>query len=312
MQSSPRESSLGLRVPRSAERRSGPPEPLPSSIVDDVIRRALDEDLRTGDLTSESAVPEAARAHARLVAKQHGRIAGLAVFGRVFQLCDSTCEVELVAADGDACEPRQELARVHGNARALLAAERTALNLLQRMSGVATQTARFVELCEGRARVLDTRKTNPTLRAFDKFAVRCGGGENHRTGLYDEVMLKENHIELAGQPLAAVLRQVRETVGDTRITCEARDETEARTAVEGGADVVLLDNMTPEILTALVPQLRELARSTGNDVELEASGGVNEDTIAEFSKTGVDRISVGGLTHSAPALDLSLYLEPAS
>ncbi len=232
------------------------------------------------------------------------------MFARVFELCDSDVSIELRSRDGASCEPGSELALLEGDARALLAAERTALNLMQRMSGIATQTARFVALCEGRARVLDTRKTTPTLRHLEKFSVTCGGGENHRFGLFDEVMLKENHTDLAGRPLAEVLEKVRSEVGTMRITCEARDADEARVATSGGADVVLLDNMSCADMKALVPELRELAEKRGSAVELEASGGIDETTIAAVSQTGVDRISVGGLTHSAPALDLSLYLEP--
>lgn len=285
---------------------------VPQEWLDELIRRALDEDLGSGDRTSLAVVPGAARARARLIAKAPGRIAGLGVFARVFELCDPEVKLELLSRDGAVCTPGDELALISGTARALLAAERTALNFMQRMSGIATRTARYVELCGGRARVLDTRKTTPTLRHLEKFAVLCGGGVNHRFGLFDEVMLKENHIELAGRPLAEVLPRVRAEVGEMNITCEARDAEEARVATTGGADVVLLDNMSCAEMAALAPVLRELARKRGFEVELEASGGIDESTIAGVSKTGVDRISVGGLTHSAPALDLSLYLEPVS
>jgi nicotinate-nucleotide pyrophosphorylase (carboxylating) len=161
-------------------------------------------------------------------------------------------------------------------------------------------------------RILDTRKTTPGLRLLEKYAVRCGGGENHRFGLYDEVMVKENHIELAGRSIEAVLEDLRRAVGTgVRITSEARDEREAIAAVDGGADVVLLDNMSPKELTRLCPILRARAAERGRPIELEASGGVDERTIGEIAKSGVDRISIGALTHSAPALDLSLELEPA-
>lgn len=285
---------------------------VPREWLDDLIQRALAEDLADGDRTSLAAIPEHARASAHLVAKAQGRLAGLGAFARTFELCDSEVEVELLSSDGSDCRPGEELARVRGGARALLGAERTALNLIQRASGIATRTARYVALCEGRARLLDTRKTTPTLRHLEKYSVVCGGGENHRFGLFDEVMLKENHIDLAGRPLEEVLASVRASVGEMRITCEARDGDEARIATRGGADVVLLDNMSCETMARLVPELRELARQAGRLVEFEASGGIDESTLGAVSRTGVDRISVGGLTHSAPALDLSLYLEPLS
>jgi len=282
-------------------------------VVDRFVKPALDEDRGGGDLSSFHAVPEAARARAHLVSRSAGVLAGLAVFARAFELCDPRARVELLVEDGAAIAPGQELARIEGSARALLAAERTALNFVQRLSGIATLTARYVERAAagGRARVLDTRKTTPGLRLFEKYAVRCGGGENHRFGLFDEVMLKENHIELAGRPIADVLRGMRKALGPrVRITCEARDEAEARAGVEGGADVVLLDNLGPAELERLCPLLREQARAQGTTVELEASGGIDLESVAAFSRSGVDRISVGALTHSAPALDLALDLEP--
>ena len=303
--------------------RSGPPPPLEAPEIDRAVRAALDEDRGAGDLTSNTAVPEKARARASLVAKAEGTLAGLPVFARAFELCDRRARVELLLADGARCRKGDVVARVEGPARALLLAERTALNFVQRLSGTATLTARYVRLAReaalvddrilGAPRILDTRKTTPGLRALEKYAVRCGGGENHRFGLYDEVMVKENHIELAGRSIEAVLADLRRAVGPAvRITCEARDEKEASAAVDGGADVVLLDNMSPAELARLVPVLRARARSLGRAVELEASGGVDERTIGEVARSGVDRVSIGALTHSAPALDLSLELEPLS
>ena len=214
-----------------------------------------------GDLSSLHSVPAGARARGRLVAKAAGTLAGLGVFARTFELCDPAVEIETSAEDGQRVRPGDAIAGLAGDARALLLAERTALNFLQRMSGIATLTARYVELAGGRARILDTRKTTPGLRAFDKYAVRCGGGENHRFGLFDEVMIKDNHVDLAGRPLAELVRQVRAGVGAAvRVTVEARDEDEARAAVLGGADVVLLDNMSPGQLSALCPVLRRLSR----------------------------------------------------
>ncbi|MBK7642910.1 MAG: carboxylating nicotinate-nucleotide diphosphorylase [Planctomycetes bacterium] len=298
----------GLPAPRR-----GLPPPLAREVLDPFAKAALEEDRGGGDLSSFHAVPERARARAHLVARSSGVLCGLALFARVFELCDPRAKVELLAEDGARIAPGQELARVEGSARALLTAERTALNFVQRLSGIATLTARYVERAAagGAARVLDTRKTTPLLRVLEKYAVRCGGGENHRFGLFDEVMLKENHIELAGRPIPDVLRGIRRALGPrVRITCEARDEREARAGVEGGADVVLLDNLKPAELTRLVPLLREQARALGNSIEFEASGGIDLESIAAFSRTGVERISVGALTHSAPALDLALDLEP--
>ena len=291
--------------------RVGPPEPLTHEELDAVLRPALEEDRGTGDLSGLHAVPAGTRARARLVAKAAGRLAGLDVFARAFELCDPKARVELTARDGAVVAPGDELARIEGDARALLVAERTALNFLQRLSGIATRTARFVDLAGGRARILDTRKTTPLLRKLERYAVRCGGGENHRFGLFDEVMLKENHIDLAGKPLPELLASVRAAVGDeVRITCEARDEAEAEAAARGGADVVMLDNLSPERMAAVAPRLRTIANEAGRALELEASGGVDERTLEAVAQSGVDRISIGGLTHSVQSLDLSLYLEP--
>lgn len=296
--------------------RLGPPPPLTQAEIDAVLRPALAEDRGGGDLTSTTAVPEGARARARLFPKSPGVIAGLPVFCRAFELCDPTCRIERLVEDGARVARGQDLVVVEGLARALLTAERTALNFVQRMSGTATLTARFVELARAAGmqpvRILDTRKTTPNLRRLEKYAVRCGGGENHRFGLFDEVMVKENHIELAGRSIEAVLGDLRRAVGSSvRITSEARDEREAIAGVDGGADVILLDNLSPEEMARLCPLLRERARSRGRHVELEASGGIDERTIAAVVRSGVDRISIGALTHSAPALDLSLDLQPS-
>lgn len=295
--------------------RRGIPPALARDVVDRFVRPALEEDRGGGDLTSSTAVPEKARARARLLAKSQGVLAGLAVFARVFELCDPRAKITLAREDGSRFARGDVLATVEGSARALLTAERTALNFIQRMSGTATLTSRYVELARAgggeRVRVLDTRKTTPGLRVLEKYAVRCGGGENHRFGLYDEVMVKENHIELAGKPIPDVLRDLRRAVGaSVRITSEARDEREALAGIEGGADVILLDNMTVAELTRLCPILRLRAAANGREVELEASGGIDLATTAAIAATGVDRLSVGALTHSAPAMDLSLELEP--
>jgi nicotinate-nucleotide pyrophosphorylase (carboxylating) len=245
------------------------------------------------------------------VAKASGVLAGLPVFEATFRACDPECTVRLLRADGDVLVAGDRIAEVEGKAQSLLLAERTALNFLQRMCGVATATARLVGLAAGRVRILDTRKTTPGLRAFEKYAVRCGGGDNHRFGLYDQVMIKENHIDLSGSDCESVTRRVRAGVGaGVVMTVEARDPEEARAAIRGGADVVLLDNMTPSDLTSLMPSLRALAQELGSGVQFEASGGIDRNTLEQYAAVGIDRVSIGALTHSSPSLDLSLYMEP--
>jgi nicotinate-nucleotide pyrophosphorylase (carboxylating) len=284
---------------------------LPTKDLDRWIRLAIEEDLGKGDLTSENAVDGELRARARLVAKESGVLACSRLFELTFRFCDPTCNLRWSRMDGDVLEPGDQVVEVEGNARALLLAERTALNFLQRMCGVATATAELVALAQGRVRVLDTRKTTPGLRAAQKYSVCCGGGENHRFGLFDQVMIKENHIEMSGLNCEAVTAKVRAAVGpEILMTVEARDGEEAFQAVRGGADVVMLDNMAPAVITELVPQLRELAEERGRAVQFEASGGIDAKTLSTYADCGIDRISVGALTHSAPALDLSLYVEP--
>ncbi len=290
--------------------RELPVHELDRTVLDGLIDAALSEDLGPGDVTSETVVPAEAFARGELLARVPGVVAGLGVFARVFERVSPACAVALLAADGDPVRPGDVLARVTGPGRALLAAERTALNFAQRLSGTATATARFVELAAGKARILDTRKTTPGLRALEKYAVRCGGGENHRSGLYDEAMLKDNHLDLAGRPLAELVGRLRSERPGVRVTAEARDESEARAAVRAGADVVMLDNMNAAELARLAPLLREEARAASVAVELEASGGVDLGNVAEIAASGVDRISIGALTHSAPSLDLSFAVVP--
>jgi nicotinate-nucleotide pyrophosphorylase (carboxylating) len=280
---------------------------LEASRFDSFLRSALEEDVGSGDVTTEGLLDGERRAEARLVAKAPGILAGIDVFRRVFELLDPDFEVVRALADGAALQPGAEVLVAHGRARALLTGERTALNLVQRLSGIATRTAAFVAAVGGRARVLDTRKTTPGLRLLEKHAVCCGGGENHRFGLFDQAMVKNNHVDLAGRDLAELVRELRGRHGAKLvITAEARDEAEARAAIAGGADVLLLDNFTPAALGELIPRLRQVS----DTIELEASGGVTLENAAAFARAGVDRISVGGLTHSAPALDLSLRLAP--
>lgn len=275
--------------------------------IDPLVRAALAEDVGAGDRTSEVAVSEGTLGRGSLIARSEGVIAGLDVFQHTFSVLDPAVRSRVEVRDGQRVTPGDEVARLEGPARALLAGERTALNFIQRLSGIATLTASFVEAASGRARILDTRKTTPGLRRLEKYAVRCGGGENHRFGLNDEAMLKDNHLDLAGREVGELVAELRERNGASfRITVEARDEAEALAAAASGADVVLLDNMTPAHICALAPGLR--AAATG-PLELEASGGVTLESVSALADAGVDRISVGALTHSAPALDLSLILE---
>ena len=276
--------------------------------VSELVAAALAEDLGDGDLTSDATVPADARGRAKIVQKQSGVVAGLDVAAEAFRQTGAGALDKLVV-EGTWSEavPRQ-VAVVAGPARALLAGERVALNLLGHLSGVATLTARFVAASRsegGRAVILDTRKTTPLLRSLEKAAVRVGGGQNHRMGLDDAILVKENHIALAGG-LAEAVAAARAAHPDLPIEVECRDATDVEAALATGASRLLLDNMDLEDLGAAVAA-RDA--SAGPPVALEASGGVGLDTVAAISATGVDFISVGALTHSAPALDLSLLLE---
>ncbi len=279
--------------------------------LQDLVARALAEDLGAGDITSEAVVPADADATARIVQKQPGVVFGL----------DAAAEAFAQAGAGgfDVLQPEGEwrdsvpadVALARGPARALLAAERTALNLLCHLSGVATLTARFVDAVRGSgAIVLDTRKTTPGLRLLEKAAVVAGGGRNHRLGLYDAVLIKENHIALSGG-LAEAVRRARQAEPERELEVECQNAEEVEQALGAGAERLLLDNMTPEELRAAVAVRDAAGGADGPAATLEASGGVDLDNVAEVAATGVDFISVGALTHSAPALDLSMALEPA-
>ena len=268
----------------------------------DLVRRALDEDVGSGDATSEAVVPESARARARIHQKAPGVVAGLAAAEEVFRQCDPELRLERRVEEGVWREDGPVL-EAEGSARALMAAERTALNLLGRLSGVATATAVAVRATtDTSARVLDTRKTTPGLRALEKAAVRAGGGTNHRFGLFDAILIKENHAALAGGVGAAV-RAARERRPDLKVMVECEDREDVDAALAAGAEWLLLDEMSPA-------QLREVVAHVAGRAQLEASGGVTPATLREFAQTGVDFVSLGAITHSAPALDLSLLLEP--
>jgi nicotinate-nucleotide pyrophosphorylase (carboxylating) len=270
----------------------------------DLVARALLEDLGVGDVTAEAVVPEDARGRATITQKAPGVVFGLDVAAEVFRQAGAG-ELGALAVEGEWRDDiPAEVARAEGPARGLLAAERTALNFLCHLSGVATLTARFVKEIEGTgARILDTRKTTPGLRALEKAAVAAGGGTNHRMGLHDAILIKENHAALAGGVGEAV-RRARGERPDLPVEVECRDLDEVREGAEAGANRLLIDNMSPAELRKAVAA----ARSSKPEPELEASGGIALDNVAEIAGTGVDFVSVGALTHSAPALDLSMTL----
>jgi nicotinate-nucleotide pyrophosphorylase (carboxylating) len=273
--------------------------------LDRIVENALLEDIHTGDITTLAVVPEPRAASARLIAKEAMVLAGIDVAARVFHLLDNAVIFTPAFRDGDRLQMGDVLAVVDGNAAILLQGERVALNLLQRMCGVATLTSRYVAAVEGtRARVVDTRKTIPGLRMLDKYAVRVGGGINHRTGLYDGVLIKENHIAAAGGITEAV-RRARAYIPHTmKIEVETESLVEVGEALAADADIIMLDNMD---LTTMA----EAVRLINGRALVEASGGVNLESIRAIAGTGVDIISVGALTHSARAMDISMLLEGA-
>lgn len=268
--------------------------------IDRVLQQAFEEDAPFGDLTAEAFIPSAAVAEAALVAREPGVFSGGRVFHRAMTALSSAVVVEDVVSDGESFSAGDTLARINGPAQAVLTAERIALNLVQRMGGIATVTARFVtEVAGTGARIVDTRKTTPGLRALERYAVRCGGGHNHRFSLSDAVMAKDNHLALVGD-LAEAIRQARRRLPHTvHIEVEVDRMNQIPGALEGGADTIMLDNFT-------VSQLREGVEMIGGRAVVEASGNVTVDTVAQIARTGVDVISVGALTHSVKSLDLGL------
>jgi nicotinate-nucleotide pyrophosphorylase (carboxylating) len=271
-----------------------------------VIARALAEDVGSGDVTTDAIVPADLRGSADVVVREAGVICGLDQAFAVLLELDPEARMERLAEDGGlVSNPPQVVARMHASVRALLTGERTALNLLQRMSGIATTTRRYADLVAGTGvQLLDTRKTAPGLRALDKHAVACGGGTNHRAGLHDAVLIKDNHVAVAGGVPAAIER-VRLRHPGRPVEVEVDTMAELQQALEAGADVILLDNMPPG-------QLRRAVATTAGRARLEASGGITIDTIREVAETGVDAISVGALTHSVRALDIALEVPPSA
>jgi nicotinate-nucleotide pyrophosphorylase (carboxylating) len=275
---------------------------LTPEVLEPVVRAALAEDVGSGDVTTESVVPAAARCRAILVLEEPGVVCGVAAVRAVFEALDPHVALEALLHEGARItDVPASVAAIEGRARAELTGERTALNLFGRLCGIATLTARYVDLVAGTgAEILDTRKTTPGLRALEKYAVRCGGGTNHRFGLHDAVLLKENHLRIAGgiAPAVAAARNGR------RVEVEAETLDEVAEALDAGADRILLDNMTPE-------QVRRAVEVVDGRAQLEASGGISLATVRAYADTGVDFVSVGALTHSARSLDISLEVEVA-
>jgi nicotinate-nucleotide pyrophosphorylase (carboxylating) len=268
----------------------------------------LNEDLGRGDITTQSTVMRQQSARGRFIAKEPMVVAGLEAAESVFSTLDSQQQLEAFVSDGDEVEAGKVIARTTGFADVLLGGERLALNLLQRLSGIATLTRRYVEAVEGTgARIVDTRKTTPGLRMLEKYAVQAGGGRNHRFGLDDGVLIKDNHIALAGGVGTAVER-ARKAVGHLhKIEVEVSKESDLREAVRCGADIILLDNLSPEE----TKRMAEVARSIAPNVVLESSGGITLENVRAYAEAGVDLISIGALTHSARAVDISFKIQPA-
>ena len=278
---------------------------LSASELDDALRRFLAEDVGPGDVTTDSIVPEGAVAAAEIVAKTECVVSGLPISRRVFELLDPDLAWDERVAAGATVPPATTLARLSGKARAILTGERVALNLLQRMCGIATATRRYVDAVSGTScRILDTRKTAPGLRAFDRAAVRDGGGTNHRAGLYDMVLVKDNHRAIAGGVRPALEQARRRAAAGMAVEVEVESEEDLREAVAGGADAILIDNQPP----ATVARWVGIARSGPRSPAIEASGNMRLETVRDYALAGAGSISVGALTHSVRAADISLEI----
>jgi nicotinate-nucleotide pyrophosphorylase (carboxylating) len=282
---------------------------LDASACHNLLRSFLAEDIGAGDITTETTVSARQRARGEVIAKSQMVLAGIEIFAEVFHLLDLTTVVDIVSHDGEELMAGKVPARINASARALLTGERVALNLLQRLSGVATLTRKFVRAIEGTgAEILDTRKTTPGLRALEKYAVRVGGGKNHRKDLGEAILIKENHIRLAGGASAALTAAQAAKGRAAWIEIEVTNLEELRAALTHTPDVIMLDNMRPSLVQQAVEQVRK--HSAPNKIRTEASGGITLDNVREFAEAGVDWISIGALTHSAPAVDLSFEIEP--
>jgi nicotinate-nucleotide pyrophosphorylase (carboxylating) len=277
-----------------------------------LVKAALEEDIGAGDITTEAVIPAGKRIEAQFVVKAKGVIAGLPVVEEVFKAIDPTLQFEAEVNEGTHVKPKMRIAIVRGKARSILTAERVALNFLQRLSGIATLTAEFVRKVRGKGtKILDTRKTTPGLRFLEKYAVAVGGGTNHRMGLDDAVLIKDNHIAIVGDLFEAVRVAKKNLKATTPIEVEAKNLDEVREALDIGADKILLDNMRPRMIGRAVKMVREhnhKARVAGSKVETEASGGINLRNVRRIARRGVDAISIGALTHSSKVLDISLEI----
>ncbi len=283
---------------------------LPLEQVDSIIEVALAEDTSHGDPTSESLIPPGLKGEASLLAKARGRLAGGEVARQVFLKVDSSLNVEVLITEGAEIEPGDIIATVSGNVASILKAERVALNFLQRLSGIASQTAQYVAKTQGLAvKIVDTRKTTPGLRLLEKYAVRMGGGQNHRFHLGDAVLIKDNHLAALrrlGMSLKDIVARARRNAPQgLEVEVEVNTTEEALEALEAGADIIMLDNMSPD-------EMRRVVDLVSGQAKIEASGGITLDNVREAAMTGVDIISIGALTHSSKALDISLELEPQS
>lgn len=268
--------------------------------ADKFIKMALEEDINSEDVTTNSVMPHYKKGQVELICKEDGIVAGLQVFQRVFQLLDPKTEVAFDVQDGDTVQKGQHMATVVGDIRVLLSGERTALNYLQRMSGIATYTNKVAKLLEGtKTTLLDTRKTTPCMRIFEKYAVTVGGGSNHRYNLSDGVLLKDNHIDAAGSVKAAVLAAKAYAPFVRKIEVETESLEQVQEALEAGADIIMLDNMTPDMMAEAVKLIDGRAKT-------ECSGNITKENIEKITAIGVDYVSSGALTHSAPILDISL------
>jgi len=283
--------------------RTVPFEPLDPALYRETVRRALAEDLGWGDLTTEGIIGEKQRARGVLIAKSRLVVAGLDIAAEAFLQLDPGARIARRLNDSDIAEPGAVIAEIAGHAGPLLTAERTALNFLQQLSGVATLTRRFVDAADGKTTILDTRKTPPTLRALVKYAVRCGGGTNHRSGLDDGLMIKDNHIRLT-RSIREAVTALRQAGHDMPIEVEAQSLDQVDEALGAGVDILMIDNMP-------IDDMREAIRRARGRAKVEISGGVTIDRVPELAALGADYVSVGALTHSAPAADISFELERA-
>ena len=296
-----------MRVNRSGEqgdyRLNTVPLRLTHDHIDELLHRALAEDIGVGDVTTQALVPAHQSGVAAALTKQDGVLAGNAIAARVFTLLNGAVDTTLLLADGELLTPGTTFLQVEGSLQAILTGERVALNILRHLSGIATLTRAFVQAVEGtNARIIDTRKTTPGLRLFEKYAVRVGGGHNHRMGLFDGVLIKDNHIAACGSVTAAVERARTSVHHLLKIQIEAESLEQVAEALEAGADGILLDDMSPEMMATAVEMAQGRAFT-------EASGGITLESVRDAARTGVDLISVGMLTHSAAALDISLDIE---